>query len=446
MHPELQACWRRVLAVRSGAVAVVDAATGRSWTFGEIDARADAWLAQHPPTQGGVGQVWCLALADRAAWLAVFLAAIKTGAVVLPVESDAPHLLRQRALGAGASLLVAEVGVEALAGGARHENCLLIKLTSGTTGEPQPLPFTAAEMLADGGQIMRSMSITPADRNFAVIPLGHSYGLGNLVLPFFMAGVPIVLGSAPYPQVMADELTRFPCTVLPLVPPLVKALAAVATDSAGLQQLRLVLSAGSALKPDIARRFHAQTGQRVHNFYGSSETGGICFDRSGEAAQTDGAVGTPLDGVALSLTQAGAIHIRSEAICHARYPAGAATLHDFGYLDGEVVLRLTGRHADIVKIAGRRLSLAEIEAALCNLEGVEDAYVTVREGRSGESRCVALYAGGIDSEMVVRSLATSLPAWKQPKILRKVHTIAYTARGKKDRRAMERAVDALTAR
>lgn len=443
MHPELQACWRRVLETRGGSVAVVDAATGRSWTFDEIDARADAWLARHPSAQGGAGQVWCLALADRAAWLAVFLAAIKTGAVVLPVEPDAPHLLRERALGAGASLLVTEASVEALEGGTRQVNYLLIKLTSGTTGEPKPLPFTATEMLADGGQIMRSMSITPADRNFAVIPLGHSYGLGNLVLPFFMAGVPIVFGSAPYPQVIADELARFPCTVLPLVPPLVKALAVAATESAGLQELRLVLSAGSALKPEIARRFHARTGRRVHNFYGSSETGGICFDRSGEAAQTDGAVGTPLDGVELSLTQAGAVHIRSQAICHALYPAGAATLHDFGRLDGQGVLRLTGRHADIVKVAGRRLSLAEIETALCTLESVVDAYATVREGCSGESRCVAIFAGSVKADIIRRQLAAGLPDWKVPKVLRQVAQITYNSRGKKDRQAMERVVDAL---
>ena len=443
MHPKLQACWQRVLDSKGGSSAVIDAVTERVWTFEEINARADAWLARHPQARGGVGQVWCLALADRAEWLAVFLASIKTGAVVLPVEPDASHLLGAQAKRSGASLLVAEAGVEALTGGTRHKNCLLIKLTSGTTGEPKPLPFTEAEMLADGEQIMQSMSITTADRNFAVIPLGHSYGLGNLVLPFFMVGVPIVLGSSPYPQVMLEELTRYPCTVLPLVPPLVKALAAVGAESAGLQGMRLILSAGSALKPEIARQFHAQTGRRVHNFYGSSETGGICFDRSGQAAQTDGAVGSPLVGVELSLTEAGAVHIRSEALCHALYPAGVATLHDFGCIDEGGVLRLTGRHADIVKIAGRRMSLSEIEAALCALEGVEDVYVTVREGRSGETRCVAIFAGSAEADAIRRQLAAGLPDWKVPKALRRVDQITNNARGKKDRQAMERVVDAL---
>lgn len=252
-----------------------------------------------------------------------------------------------------------------------------------------------------------------------------------------------ILGSSPYLQVMADELARFPCTVLPLVPPLVKALSTVGAGASGLRGLRLVLSAGSPLKPGIAWRFHAQTGQRVHNFYGSSETGGICFDRSGQAAQTDGAVGTPLDGVSLSLTEEGVVCVGSAAVCHALYPDGTVALHDFGRLDGNGVLRLTGRHADIVKLAGRRLSLAEVETALCALEGVADAYVSVREGRSGENRCVALLAGSGEVDEVRRSLGAGLPDWKVPKILRKVDQIAYTARGKKDRKAMEHAVDGL---
>lgn len=447
MHRKIQECWQRVLESRGGATGVVDAGSGEVWTFRQVDARADAWLEQSPKAQGTAGHIWCLALADRTEWLAVFLAAIKTGAVILPVEPEAHPLLRERAYRLGASLLIEKTGVHRLEGGQRQEGDFLIKLTSGTTGEPKPLPFTEAEMMADGAQIMRSMSISEADRNFTVIPLGHSYGVGNFVMPFFLAGVGIVFGSSPFPQVMLEELGRYPCTLLPLVPPLVKALASVSLEPGGLSCLRLVISAGSALKPAVAQRFHEQTGLRVHNFYGSSETGGICFDRSGELAQTDGAVGTPLEGVELSLAEDGSIRIRSEAICHAFYPEGVAALHDFGQLDESQVLRLTGRHADIVKVGGRRVSLSVIEMALCALEGVADAYVTVREGHSsGEIRCVALFTGEAEADDVRRALGAELQAWMVPKILRKVDQVAYTGRGKKDRKAMERLVDTLTVR
>jgi len=446
MHEDLHRCWQRVLAAKGDANALTDAASGRALSFRELDAQADFWLARNPQLRDSSGRIWCLALSDRMDWLKAFLAAVRVGAVVLPVEPEAHGALEKRASGLGASHLIDDAGAHALPDGGHCPNAFLIKLTSGTTGDPKPLPFTEAEMMADGDQILRSMSISQTDRNFAVIPLGHSYGLGNLVMPFFMSGVAMVSGSSPYPQVMAEELSRFPCSVLPLVPPLVKALAAVSLESGKLSGLRLVISAGSALKPKLAQRFFENTGIRVHNFYGSSETGGICFDRSGEWAQIDGAVGTPLDGVELFVGDDGGIGIRSRAMCHALYPEGVGRLHDSGELDDRQVLRLTGRHADIVKLSGRRVSLAEIEAALSALPGVSDAYVGIREGRSGEARCVALYSGGAQAESVRTALGEKLPEWKVPRILRQVDQIAYTARGKKDRTAMERVVDALTVR
>jgi acyl-coenzyme A synthetase/AMP-(fatty) acid ligase len=336
--------------------------------------------------------------------------------------------------------------VSALDDGLTSAGNFLIKLTSGTTGTPKALPFTESEMMADGGQIMRTMSISERDRNYAILPFGHSYGLGNLVMPFFMSGVAIVLGSSPYPQVMVAELTQFPCTVLPLVPPLVKALSLVSLETRSLPGLRLVISAGSALPAKVAQRFHANTGLRIHNFYGSSETGGICFDREGELPLTDGAVGTSMEGVELLIGENQSIHVRSEAVCHAVYPAGACALHDFGILDEDGLLHLTGRHADIVKIAGRRLSLAEIEREICALDQVTDAYVGSRAGRRGEARCIALYSGDIDPEAVKAALQSKLPDWKVPKILRKIDQISYNARGKRDRTAMERLVDAAIAR
>ena len=43
--------------------------------------------------------------------------------------------------------------------------------------------ITDAQMLADGRQICATMGIRPGDLNLGLIPFGHSYGLGNLVVP-----------------------------------------------------------------------------------------------------------------------------------------------------------------------------------------------------------------------------------------------------------------------
>jgi len=181
----------------------------------------------------------------------------------------------------------------------------------------------------------------------------------------------------------------------------------------------------------------------VHNFYGSSETGGICYDRDGRHASVESAIGEPLPGVELTLCADSPIKVRSAALCHAEYPQGVCILHDLGSLDADGVVHLSGRSADIIKIAGRRLSLTEVEDALCAVETVTDAYVSSREGRSGELRCVAIFTGDAEADAVRAALMAKLPDWKIPRVLRRVECISYTRRGKKDRSTMEALIDAL---
>ena len=53
------------------------------------------------------------------------------------------------------------------------------------------------------------MGIRSGDLNYALIPLGHSYGLGNLALPLIARGVPLVCGSAPLPHAIFRDFVRW---------------------------------------------------------------------------------------------------------------------------------------------------------------------------------------------------------------------------------------------
>lgn len=444
MHKALHANWEQVLLERGDAIALIEAESGTSISFNALNDRADQWLAEHSEISVEMGAVWCVTLAQPIEWMMVCLAAIKAGTVFLPLEAKCSATAMETAREQAAACLIDESGVQTLLDAVWRPDFFLVKLTSGSTGKPKALPFTEAEMMADGAQIMQAMGITAEDRNYAIIPLGHSYGLGNLVMPFFLTGVSIVFASSPFPHAMVEEIARYHCTVLPLVPPLVKALVSVELEEDDtLRSLRLVLSAGSILKSKCAERFYKRTGKRVHNFYGSSETGGICFDREGNFAGVDSAIGEPLGGVKLSVDEDQSIRVRSAALCHAVYPDGACRLHDLGVLDAGGVLHLHGRSRDVIKVAGRRVSLVEIETTCCALDGVVDAYVSSREGRTGELRCVVLYCGSAVVDTLRAALLKTLPEWKVPKFIRKVDAVVYTARGKKDRPAMEAQVDAL---
>lgn len=305
-----------------------------------------------------------------------------------------------------------------------------MKLTSGSTGRPRALAFTEAQMLADGRQVCASMGIAADDVNFAVIPFGHSYGLGNLVLPLLAQGTAIVCAGAPLPQALAADIARWRPTVFPAVPGLLRALAESDIPASALSSLRTVISAGSPLSPEIARAFFEKFNLRPHGFYGSSETGGITYDRIGDATLAGRSVGTPLDGVTLAPTRAGRFRVTSAAVCG----RGSFSPADRASFNAQGELVLAGRAGRLMKIAGRRLDLGDLERLLRALPGVRDAFAAPHP-QNPEELAVVL-ATSLDTAAARNLLRREFAAWKIPRRLVLVADFPLTARGKPDTRAL----------
>ncbi|MFT3830640.1 MAG: long-chain fatty acid--CoA ligase [Opitutaceae bacterium] len=431
--PHLLDRWRETVRRAPAALAVIDGTTGRHWTRAELAAAADAWCRTHTAARALAGRRVLMAEPNGAAWLHVFLGLLEAGAIPIPADSTEPaaalaaqaHNLRAAALWHAGKL-------SPFPGATRHRRsglCLL-KLTSGSTGVPKALAFTHAQMLADGRQICASMGIGPGDLNLAVIPLGHSYGLGNLVVPLLAQGTALACPASPLPQALAADIARWQPTVFPAVPTLLRALVRSEIDPAQLASLRLVISAGAALPADLAAAFAARFRRRIHNFYGASETGGICYDRTGDATLTGRSVGTPLEGVRLTFRRGRRFSVASPAVGG----RGRFSPADRGDLDPAGELRLLGRTGRTVKIAGRRLDPAEVEQALLTLAGVRSACVFAHPQRA-DALAAAVASDRTGGELRTE-LATRLAPWKIPARILALPELPATARGKVDRRAV----------
>jgi len=438
MSRELLEAWGSTWRRRRGEPAVSEAASGRVTTFGELEAQAQAWRAAHAGTAGSVaGRVVVFALPNGAEWLRVFLGSLYAGAIAVPLDPGEPPAA-QRALAAairagflwdGASLVSLEAAHRF-----RNSSLCLVKLTSGSTGRPRPLLFTDAQMLADGRQIQRTMAIRGRDVNYAVIPLGHSYGLGNLTLPLLAHGVAMVIGSVPLPHVIAGDFARWRPTVLPAVPTIFRGLAESSVDAAALRSLRLAISAGAPLAPEVARAFARRFRRHIHSFYGSSETGGITYDRTGAATLSGRSVGRPLHGVRLRVSR-GRLRVCSPAVFthgNRRHAGGLGwwSPPDLAGIAAYREVRLLGRRGAVVKIAGRRVNLGEVAARLRQLPGVRDVWV----GTSGETEGVlgaALATDRPTAELRAALRADTAP-WKTPKRWLLLPEFPVTARGKTD--------------
>ena len=432
MPATLQNSWLRTVRAAPEAVALVDAAAARRWTRSELAALGHAWAREHGEALRGQRVVF--AEANGPGWFRVFLGLLASDAVVVALDPGEPPAA-QRALAEqiGAAFLWLGGQLEPV-GPRRRANprkVRLLKLTSGTTGRPRALPFTDAQLLADGRQVCAAMGIRRTDVNLGCIPFGHSYGLGNLVLPLLTQGTAVVSGVPMLPQALAAAVAQWRPTVFPAVPALLRALAEAELTRAQLRSLRTVISAGAPLTPEVARNFQRKFGRKIHSFYGSSETGGITYDRTGESARMGTSVGRPIPGVRLRFSRGGRFWVESKAV----FGRGRFRPADRGRLNARGELELLGRTGRMLKIAGRRLDPAEVERALRQLPGVDDAFVSAHPGRA--DALAAVVASRSLASDLRELLRNRLAGWKIPKQIRAVPEMPLTARGKPDLRRLQ---------
>ncbi|MCC5835270.1 MAG: acyl--CoA ligase [Opitutales bacterium] len=440
MAAEVDKAWRRTVGSRGREAALVDAATERTWSFEEVESAVAQAVDDLSASGIEAGEVLVLAEPNGLVWLSTFLAAQRLGVVVLPLELQlGAERIRKSARSAGARLLrMAEW--EAIGGERRFPpGSCLIKATSGSTGDPKLYVFKDEEMLADGRQVMAGMGLMPEDRNYAVIPFGHSYGLGNLVFPLILEGLCIVCGKGYFPQEMLEDLVRHEISVFPAVPPLVRALSR--SDVLPGLRLKQVISAGGRLDSRVRDTFMERFKVPVRNFYGSSETGGIAFNRRLPQPGDPVSVGEPLPGVCIELDVQGGVSVSSAAVYTEGNPLrqgeyGKVEVADIGHWNDNGELELTGRRKGQVKIAGRRISLAEIEAAVRQMNGVDDCWIHAFPDRGDELAIACVVAGEAPVERLRANMRESLPVWVRPKKCVVVPFLPLNARGKTCRQQM----------
>ncbi len=410
-----------------------------------------------------------LSLANGPALVAHFLALRSLGHPVALADTTAPYPELARvatALGAGA--LVAnmerlEKGQELMPPGVGVERqdtkpvpfpkgTAVFKLSSGSTGEPQAFAAAAAQLYADAVHIFSTMGLQRSDRTLAAIPLTHSYGLGSCLVPLLVWGTPLVLPSCNLPAALAHTLAVAKVQHFPAVPAMVRALASL-PDLPPWPALRVCLTAGAPLTPRDAAAFFAATGHKPHVFYGSSECGGITYDRTDACPHQEGAVGTPLDGVRVDVVDEegnplpagseGRVRVRSRAVVLGAVPPladakvltpGCFLTGDAGFFDDQGVLHLTGRLSEAVNVAGKKVHPEEVRRVLEALPGVLSAAVVgVPDPHRGQVLGAVLAVApqaGLTVHKVISYCRSRLAPYKVPRKVALVPELPLTARGK----------------
>ncbi|MDQ6861419.1 MAG: acyl--CoA ligase [Verrucomicrobiota bacterium] len=424
-------------------------------TFAEIETEALA-LSDELFGSFAPGDVVAIQIGNHPSWPALLLAALRRRVVVLPLERTISEREREVACQVCHAAAVIEDENEERVRLTRHSSDaidwgerqpVLLKLTSGTTAAPRAIRFRSGQLVADCEQICDTMRITASDLNFGVIPVSHSYGFSNLIMPLLVRGVPLVLSRDRMPRAVLDDLARTGATVFAGMPVFYQAFCEIESPPR-LPQLRLCISAGAPLQLSVAQRFRDKFGQPIHSFYGSSECGGICYDTDAPLVEA-GFVGRAMRGVDLELLEPDAamsrIRVRSAAAGDGYFPepdearlgSGVFVPDDLLARSGDG-FRIAGRASDVINVAGKKVNPAEVEAALLAFDGVREAVVF---GRASTLRNEEVAACIVADEHVQQSelldfCRRQLSGWQVPKRIFFLEAMPMTERGKISRRRL----------
>src|ERR1043166_8734057 len=307
--------WCKIAAGRRGELALHDLASGKRWTFSELHAAGEVWNGS--PASGPAGSDENNAPDRRPAlpsqgdfahphghspeFVIGLLAAWRTGKVVCPLEPDqAPP----------------QVPLP-------PRRCVHLKITSATTGAPRLVAFTGEQLAADAENVVATVGLRPDWPNLGVISLAHSYGFSNLVLPLLLHGIPLILVPSPLPEALRRAAKGESAITLAAVPALWRAWHEARAIP---PNVRLAISAGAPLPAALEQAVFGASGLKLHNFYGSTECGGIAYDATDTPRADDSCVGPPLRNVHLSLTEEGCLTVRSRAVGETYWPQPADEL------------------------------------------------------------------------------------------------------------------------
>ncbi|HAV62927.1 MAG TPA: hypothetical protein DCY13_11250 [Verrucomicrobiales bacterium] len=414
----LYARWLEIVREHARETALVDGAGGRRWTFAQLANEAERFSLPGGRVIPAHGHSPDFVLAVLAAW--------RSERPLLPMDG-----------GPTTSPLPADLELDA--------SVAHLKATSGTTGVRQLIAFTAEQLAADADQIVATMGLRPDQPNLGVISLAHSYGFSNLVTPLLLHGIPLILCPSPIPETVRAAANGHASLALPAVPVMWRA-----WHEAGAipPQVDLAISAGAPLPLELEAAVHQRSGLKLHNFYGSSECGGIAFDRTTVPRSDAACAGTPLEGVNLSLDSDGCLVVEGAAVGLRYLPHGNDRLaggkfrtSDVALLQAGTVL-LRGRASDVINVAGRKLAPEFVEQVLRDQPGVRDCVVFGVPSKDPvriEEVVVALSLTDDGRlETVTQGAGRRLAAWQLPRHWWPVTNIAANHLGKISRREWRR--------
>ena len=339
-----------------------------------------------------------------------------------------------------------------------NETVASIMYTSGSTGKPKPVVHQHGFHHAIAGGRLSFFDLNRTDVALVTSPLFHISGLGILDMAL-AEGSTVVLQRRWDPERFLTAVETHKVTYTHLITTVLIELVEEDIERANAydtDSLRIVLTGGGSMTNKHLQQFERLIGGTVCEGYGRTE-GGFAYNRPGE--RSPGTNGVPTydindlrivdraTGERCDRGEAGEIQVRGEGVTVGYYerpdlndeaflPDGWMHTGDIGLLDEDGFLTFIDREDEIIKTGGEKVSPADVEAVLNEINGVaEAAVVGVQDERWGERVAAAIVKSDmtVDKNDIKQYCQDWLAGFKLPRTIVFVNSLPKQGSGKLDR-------------
>lgn len=425
--------WSRIDGVRT---AVIDGASDRHISYDELEADVTRWHTRLVQLGVRAGDRVAVLARNRYDHVPLLFACIRHRAVLVPLNwrLSAPELARvlvhasprlllgerefrglsEQALAAAAGQGgtvphcadvddIASASGSSITAAATHPtshgsaaSTAMLLYTSGSTGAPKAAMIPTRQLLWNALSTVVGWSLSERDVAVAATPFFHTAGWHVFTTPVLHCGGTVLVLPTFEPEPFLEALSRHAATMAFAVPSQFDALSRARTWGRALPALRTFITGGAPCPTRILEAVR-KAGYAIRDAYGLTECGPNCFVTTDEMARAKvGIVGWPLPFLEMRVADehdaplpSGAVgelqlrgpqlfggYYRDAEQTAAAYAAnGWLRTGDLATVDADGVYRICGRRKELIISGGENVFPGEVEAALRECSGIEDAVV-----------------------------------------------------------------------
>lgn len=332
----------------------------------------------------------------------------------------------------------------------------LIMFTSGTSGVPKAVPLTNSAIAHNAYLASLRLRAMASDRLLVNTPMYTTSSIIHVLTMLSQGASVVVERGFLFGSSILDQIKKYNCTGFGGVPVHFSRLLATFGSEEIPPSLRFLMNSGDHLPAPIIRSIRdALPSIEIHCFYGLTEVAGrLCSLPPEKIDEKTGSVGFPFEGMKVTIRDLegrelppnveGEIHVNGpylmsgylnnpETNDKVMKPYGFST-GDFGYMDEDGYLFLRGRHDDIFKVGGEKVSVKEIEDAIFGIEAFEEFMVAPAFDEHMGNVPVLYYVlkegMELNKKNMLRRLKSILPPTHVPAKFIQVKSIPRTSSGK----------------